>query len=106
MTLAIPRGQVALATGTCDPDATTFEVHATRGSTTHGIVSNPFLDETFRTIDFRMTVTANDDGTWTYDENTRLVLPDRPEPVDHVNRNTLTRTAPPKPNPLSLPVAG
>jgi hypothetical protein len=57
------------------------------------------------TVDFRLTVTANADGTWTYDENTRLVLPDRAEPVDHVDRNTLTRMGDPRPNPLAEVVA-
>lgn len=102
LTLAIPRGQVALAAGTCDPHATAFEVRATRGSTTYGIASNPFLDTNFTTTDFRMTVTANEDGTWTYDENTRMVLPDRAEPFDHIDRNTLHRVAGPTPNPLAL----
>ena len=101
LTLAIPRGQVALAAGTCDPDATAFEVRAERGSTTYGIASNPFLERNFTTTDFRMTVTANPDGTWTYDENTRLVLPDRPEPFDHTDRNTLHLVERPTPNPLA-----
>lgn len=48
-----------------------------------------------------MTVTANPDGTWTYDENTRLVLTDRPEPFDHTDRNTLHLVDPPTPNPLA-----
>ncbi|MFA7323104.1 MAG: heme-binding beta-barrel domain-containing protein [Candidatus Nanopelagicales bacterium] len=102
MTLAIPRGQVALASGQCEANATTFEVTAMRGLTTYGIVSHPFLDENFTTTDFRMTVTANPDGSWSYDETTRLVLPDRSEPFDHVDRNTLHLVTPPTPNPLAL----
>lgn len=101
LTVAIPRGQVALASGTCDPDATAFEVTAERGSTTYGIASNPFLDQNFTTTHFRMTVNINPDGTWSYDQNTRLVLPDRQEPFDHTDRNTLHRVAPPTPNPLA-----
>lgn len=101
LTIAIPRGQVALASGRCDADATTFDVTARRGSTTYGIASNPFLDQNFTTTDSRMTVTAKLDGTWTYDENTRMVLPDRAEPFDHTDRNTLHLGSPPKPNPLA-----
>lgn len=101
-TLAIPRGQVALASGRCAPDARAFEVRAERGSLTFGICTAPFLDANFTTLDFRMTVRINDDGTWTYDENTRLQLPDRPEPFDHVDANTLHRIAAPTPNPLAL----
>lgn len=102
LTLAIPRGQVALASGRCAADATTFEVSATRGSTTYGIASNPFLDAAFTTTDFQMIVTANPDGTWTYEEHTHLVLPDRDEPFDHADRNTLHLIEPPTPNPLAL----
>lgn len=101
MTLAIPRGQVALAAGTCTAEATTFTLTAQRGLTTSGIASQPFLDEHFTTTDFRITVTAHDDGTWSYDESTRLVLPDRPESFAHTDRNTLHLVAPPTPNPLA-----
>ncbi len=100
-TLAIPRGQVLLAGGTAEPDATEFEVTAALGSPTYGIASNPFLDRAFRTTSFRMTVTVNDDGTWSYDEEALLVLPDRPDPYRHTDRNTLTRVGPPALNPLA-----
>ncbi|MDQ1248617.1 MAG: hypothetical protein QG597_2990 [Actinomycetota bacterium] len=102
LTLAIPRGQVALAAGRCDADATAFEVTATRGATTYGIASNPFLDDNFTTTDFRMTVTANPDGTWSYQQNTRMRMPDRSAVFDHTDRNTLHLVAPPTPNPLAL----
>ncbi len=102
LTVAIPRGQVALAAGTCAADATAFEVRAVRGSTQFGICSAPFLDTSFTTLDFRMTVRVGDDDTWSYDQNTRLQLPDRAEAFDHVDANTLCRVAPPTPNPLAL----
>lgn len=100
-TLAIPRGQVLLAGGTAEPDATEFEVTAALGSPIYGIASNPFLDRAFRTTSFRMTVTINDDGTWSYDEEALLVLPDRPDAYRHTDRNTLTRVGPPALNPLA-----
>src|SRR5262249_31162731 len=49
-TLTIPRGQTVLAIGQAAPDATTFEVTATRGETTNGICSIPFLEDAFRTV--------------------------------------------------------
>jgi len=100
-TLAIPRGQVLLAAGTAEPDATTFEVAAELGSQTYGILSNPFLDLSFRTLSFRMRVTVNNDGTWSYEEETVLQIPDRAEPFHHIDRNTLTRVGLPVPNPLA-----
>lgn len=101
LTVAIPRGQVALCVGQCDPNARAFEVRAERTSLTNGICTAPFLDANFTTLDFRMTVRIHDDGTWSYDQNTRLQLPDRAEPFDHTDANTLHRIAPPTPNPLA-----
>jgi hypothetical protein len=42
-TLAIPRGQMAMAFGRAVKDAADFELVATRGVATNGICSNPFL---------------------------------------------------------------
>jgi hypothetical protein len=104
-TLAIPRGQVLLAAGPAAPDATTFEVTAAVGSETYGILSNPFLDQAFRTLDYRMVVTVNADGTWSYEEEAHLVIPDRDEPYRHADSNTLTRIGDPTPNPLAQAAA-
>jgi hypothetical protein len=100
-TLAIPRGQVALAAGPAEPDATEFEVRATRGSETYGIASNPFLDQNFRTDAFRIRVTVHDNGRWSYEEHTEMRIPGRDGLVDHVDRNTLRRIGDPVPNPLA-----
>jgi hypothetical protein len=99
--LAIPRGQVVLAAGTAEPDAKDFEVSATLGSEVDGILSNPFLDRSFKTVSFRIRVTVHDDGTWSYEEHTSMRLPDRDSLVDHVDRNTLRRIGEPTPNPLA-----
>jgi hypothetical protein len=104
-TLAIPRGEVLLAAGTAEPDATEFEVKATLGSEEYGILSNPFLDSAFRTVSFHMHVTVHDNGTWSYEEHTELRIPDRQALVDHVDRNTLRRIGKPTPNPLAAAAA-
>src|SRR5579862_4484166 len=101
-TLAIPRGQVLLAAGPAEPDATEFEVSASLGSEVYGILSNPFLDRAFHTVSFRMRVTVHDDGTWSYEEHTEMRVPGRDGLVDHVDRNTLTKVADPTPNPIAL----
>jgi hypothetical protein len=103
--LAIPRGQVALAAGPAEPDATEFEVSAAGGSEVYGILSNPFLHQAFETVSFRIRITVNGDGTWSYEEHTQMRLPDREGLVDHVDRNTLRRIGEPTPNPLAA-VAG
>jgi hypothetical protein len=101
MTLGIPRGQVLLASGPAAPDATQFELRAEVGSDVYGILSNPFLNEKFRTLSYRISVTVNDDGTWSYEEEGVLQIPGRDEVFRHVDRNTLTRVAAPTPNPLA-----
>lgn len=104
-TIAIPRGQVVLAGGTATADATTFEVSAALGSEVYGILSNPFLDQAFRTLSFRIRVTVHDDGSWSYDEDTVMQIPERAEPFHHIDRNTLTRIGDASPNPLARPAS-
>ncbi len=101
LTLGIPRAQVLLASGPAGPDSTDFELNATVGSETHGILSNPFLDRAFRTLSYRIHVTINADGTWSYEEEGVLQIPGRDEPFSHVDRNTLTKIGPPELNPLA-----
>jgi hypothetical protein len=100
-TLAIPRAQVALAVGKATADAKSFELVATRGPTDYGICSTPFLEHAFRTVEYRIKVTINADGTWTYDEDTVLVIPGAAEPFHHTDRCTLTKIDEPTPNPLA-----
>jgi hypothetical protein len=100
--LAIPRGQVALATGTAAPSARQFTVRATLGSPVAGIVSAPFLHENFRTLEYSITVTVNDDGTLGYEQDTVLQVSGRPEPFHHVDKNVLRRISLPRSNPAAL----
>jgi hypothetical protein len=99
-TLAIPRAQVALAVGKAARDAKSFEVVAKRGTTEYGICSTTFLEHAFTTVEFRVKVTVNADGTWSYDEDTVLLVRGQAEPFHHTDRNTLTRIGDPTPNPL------
>ena len=101
LTLAIPRGQVLLASGPATATATEFELRAARGDTTFGIASNPFLDESFRTTSYRMHVQVHGDGTWSYEEEGVMEIAGRDEPYHHIDRNTLRRIAAPTPNPLA-----
>jgi hypothetical protein len=101
-TIAIPRAQVLLASGPSAPDATEFEITAAAGAEDYGILSNPFLNTAFRTLSFRMKVTVHDDGTWSYEEDTVMQLPNRDAPVHHIDRNTMRRVSDPTPNPLAL----
>jgi hypothetical protein len=101
-TLAIPRGQVALAGGKADPDGNGLRVSARRGDTEYGIASTAFLEYAFRTDSYELTVTFNADGSWSYVSDTMLSVRGQAEPFKHRDRNTLTKVADPTPNPLAL----
>lgn len=101
-TLTIPRAQTALAIGHAAPGATSFELVAERGSTVNGICSGPFLEDAFRTDSFRIVVTIHPDDTWSYFEDTVLMVRGRAEPFHHTDHNLLRRVAQPTPNPLAL----
>jgi hypothetical protein len=102
LTLAIPRGQIAMASGQASPDADRFELVATRGSLVNGIVSNPFLEHAFTTLEWRIAVAFNADGTWSYDQDTVLQIEGLAEPFHHTDRNTLTKLGEPSLNPLAM----
>jgi hypothetical protein len=100
-TVSIPRGQTAMAFGHAAADARSFTLVAKRGSPTNGIISNPFLDEAFRTESYTIKVEIHDDGTWSYEENTVLMVRGQSEPFEHTDRNRLRRIAAPTPNPTA-----
>jgi len=101
-TLTIPRGQVVMAYGKTTADAKSFEVAATRDSESFGIRSAPFLEYAFKTVEFRIKVTVHPDGTWSYEEDTVLMIKGNAEPFHHTDRNTLAKVAEPTPNPLAV----
>ena len=96
-TLTIPRGQVAIASGKASADAKAFELVAPAEC----IRSTPFLDYAFKTIEFRIKVSIGSD-TWTYDEDTVMMIRGQAEPFHHTDQNVLTKVAEPTPNPLAL----
>ena len=98
-TLAIPRGQIAIASGHAEPDAKRLVVKATRGETEYGICSTSFLDLAFRTDAYQLTVDFHDDGSWSYVSDTTLMVKGRDEPFLHRDRNTLVKIAEPDLNP-------
>jgi hypothetical protein len=99
-TLAIPRGQVALARGEAAADAERITVRAERGGPGYGICSTDFLEWAFRTDAYQLEVTFHEDGRWSYVSDTLLQVKGRAEPFHHLDRNTLAKIAEPTPNPL------
>jgi len=90
-----------MAVGHARADARTFRLQAVRGSETNGIVSNPFLEYAFRTKSYTITVSINADGTWSYEQDTVLIIPGQSEPFHHTDRNTLRKVGEPTPNPTA-----
>jgi len=101
-TVAIPRGQTVLAFGRADRGDSSFELLATRGATTNGILSNPFLESAFKTVEYRIKVRINPDGTWAYDEDTTLMVRGRSEPFHHTDHAVLTKIGEPTAKSLAL----
>src|SRR5690348_6968054 len=94
-TLAIPRGQIAIAAGHAEPNATKLVLEAKRGQTEYGICSTTFLDLAFRTDSYRLEVDFLADGSWSYVSDTVLQVKGRPEPFRHRDRNTLKKVGEP-----------
>jgi len=100
-TLAIPRGQIAMAAGHAAPDATKLVLTATRGPTDYGICSTTFLEQAFRTDSYRIEVTFNPDDSWSYVLDTMLDVRGQ-GPFQHRDVNTLYKVSEPTPNPLVM----
>ena len=101
-TLTIPRGQIVMAVGKAAPDARTFELVATNDDVSFGIRSAPFIEDNFKTVEFRITVTIHDDGTWGYEEDTVMMIKGQDEPFHHTDKNLLHKVADATPHPLAI----
>ncbi|MDX8391918.1 MAG: heme-binding beta-barrel domain-containing protein [Mariprofundaceae bacterium] len=88
----VPRGVNIMAGGSAHADATHFSMTADVGSQTFGILSNPFLDQAFKTVRYELRVDVHGDGRFSYDEDTQLQMPRQNHIFHHTDRNTLTKT--------------
>jgi len=88
----VPRGVTVLAGGMASADATELHMSAVCGSETFGILSNPFLDQAFKTVRYDLTVNIHADGNFSYHENTQLRIHQQDAIFHHTDRNTLTKT--------------
>ena len=105
-TLAIPRGQIAIAAGHAKPGDRTLVVKAERGQTEYGICSTTFLEQAFRTDSYQLDVTFHDDGSWSYVSDIMLMVKGQAEPFLHRDRNTLVKVGEPDLNPWAKIVRG
>ena len=89
MTVSIPRGQTLLAHGTAGEHSDEWTLQAVEGGAVTGILSNPFLEQHFRTTAFSLKVTFNDDGTFSYNETTVMRVTGVEQDFLHTDSNTL-----------------
>ena len=87
----VPRGITVLAGGVAAADAKSFTLSARPGDPNYSIGENKYLTANASTLSYDVTITLNDDGTWSYDEKTMLKMIEFDEPFPHTDRNTLKR---------------
>lgn len=88
----VPRGIAINAGGHADLHSTTIELSAEVGSETYGILSNPFLDEAFKTVRYTLKLTLHEDGSFSYFEDTELRIQGQEMHFHHTDQNRLTRS--------------
>jgi hypothetical protein len=87
----VPRGVVINAGGDVEPDSNSFHLEAEVGSETYGIMSNKYLDESYKTMKYVLDVDIHDDGRFSYVEDTQLYIPVNDAVFHHTDKNTLTK---------------
>lgn len=87
----VPRGVLINAGGDATGDAKSLHLSAEVGSETYGILSNKFLDETYKTKKYVLDVTFENDQTFSYKEDTQLWIPVNKAIFHHTDQNTLQK---------------
>ena len=87
----VPRGITVLAGGTAEADAKEFTLNAKAGDPQYSIGENKYLAKNASTLSYEVTITINDNGTWSYDETTMLKMVEMDEPFTHTDHNTLKK---------------
>ncbi|MES9897768.1 MAG: heme-binding beta-barrel domain-containing protein [Sedimenticola sp.] len=87
----VPRGVLINAGGYVEADSRSFHLEAEVGSQTYGILSNRYLDDSYKTKRYLLDVSINDDGTFSYKEDTQLWIPVDQEIFHHIDQNTLSK---------------
>lgn len=90
-TLMVPRGVTVNAGGFVKEDDKRFHLEAECGSETYGVMSNRYLDESYKTKRYILDITVHDDGTFSYKQDTQLWIPVNQTIFHHTDENTLTK---------------
>jgi len=87
----VPRGVLINAGGDAKADSASFHLSAEVGSETYGIMSNKYLDESYKTMKYVVDVTVHDDKSFSYKEDTQLWIPVNDAIFHHTDQNTLKK---------------
>jgi len=87
----VPRGVLINAGGDAEVDSTSFHLAAEVGSETYGILSNQYLDGTYKTMKYDLDVHIHDEGCFSYKQTTHLWIPVNEAIFEHTDENTLTK---------------
>ena len=87
----VPRGVLINAGGDAEVDSKSFHLSAKVGSETYGILSNKYLDESYKTEKYALDVNIHDDGKFSYKETTHLWIPVNKSIFHHSDENTLEK---------------
>jgi hypothetical protein len=86
----VPRGSTIFAGGSSTADATSFEMSAKIGAEAFGVLSNPYLLEKAKCVEYTLSCTVDAD-TWSYDEDTVLEMTATGNTLHHTDKNTLRK---------------
>lgn len=87
----VPRGVLVNAGGDVEPGAKSFHLEAEVGSETYGVLSNKYLDESYKTMKYLLDVEIHNDGSFSYKEDTQLWIPINKAIFHHTDENTLQK---------------
>ncbi len=87
----VPRGVLINAGGDAQVDSSSFHLSAEVGSETYGILSNKYLDESHKTMQYNLDINMHDDGTFSYKEDTQLWIPVNKAIFHHTDQNRLSK---------------
>jgi len=87
----IPRGVLVNAGGDAEAHSKSFHLSAEVGSVTYGILSNKYLDESYKTMKYILDVTIHNDEEFSYKEDTQVWIPINKAIFHHTDQNTLEK---------------
>jgi len=87
----IPRGITIIAGGTVERGAKSFSISAKTGSGTYGLCHNLFLEKEFKIMGFTLKIDIHSPTSFSYEQNTLLLLKGKSEFFDHRDKNTLVK---------------